>query len=267
MRVSARSMCIGIAVSAVLGLVGCGKSNQEVIDEYRDRFEQKRTQLAEIAKKLPPKGSVAANSCTTPPDPKPVFRKKSFIAPEQQAQNNTDVVMAAQLENPDVNLRLDNAWDLLLSDSLVVTLQWTGPQSPLSATGNTATDEFRQNFERALGLRYLVVGRVAEDVAPQILDEKTFVPGHIRLEGFVVDLKSNQVICSLVATAESDTSIGYQYKKREDGSNAENPLERAAAAAHSNLWENVRMRLIDALAATTGGTFEIDGAVAAESSH
>jgi hypothetical protein len=183
------------AAAALLG-TGCEPTSQDVADKYRDRFTQRRKELAELATRLPPKGSVTQNSCETTPDPRPVyFNKGSWESPEALealAEADTDVVMAEQLTDPDGSPR----WDLFMSDSLVVTLQWTGPRDPSapSARRATATAGFKNAFERALNLRYIVAARVAEDMPPKILDKQSFLPGRIVLEGFLLDAKTGAVL-------------------------------------------------------------------------
>jgi len=233
---------IGIAGA----LTGCGPTHEEVLSEYRDRFDGIRAAFAEIAKALPPAGSAKEGARVEGLDPKPVYDDLREVY-------NTEVVMEDQLADPDGKFRDPLAFDLILSRGLLRGIQWTGPRSPMSDStrGARASTDFRKELDDALGLRYLLVNRILEHVPPVGVDENNFRGGRIRLEAFLVDLKTKQVLVGFPYSATTSDRVQYTYRGQE------NKKEALRSWAASSLYENARKALMKAFPQATGGTFEI----------
>jgi hypothetical protein len=97
-----------------------GETNMAAIERLRPRGRELREELREIRMRLPPPGSVRAESAPAGFVPPLVFdRIKRFTA---------DVLMVEHLDDPELDL--PQAMDLMLSPTSIL-LCWTGPKNPL----------------------------------------------------------------------------------------------------------------------------------------
>src|SRR5262245_27810043 len=104
----------------ILFAVGCGPTQQDVVEQYRPRFEAKRRELKEIAELLrnrqPDSQPVRLDL-----EPRPFMDTRSRLVLNP---HNTEFLMFEQLEKPDAAPPVD----LLLSEGLAMGLRWTGPR-------------------------------------------------------------------------------------------------------------------------------------------
>jgi hypothetical protein len=108
-----------------------------------------------------------------------------------------------------------------------------------------------------LNVRYLVVNRVGTYKPPQVQDERTFAPGEVAIEGFLIDLKNDKVLCSFRLEVTGDDSLMHHYRIQAGG----RPVDVAQAttslraSAHFNLLSKAHRSEIDVLKRITGGSF------------
>src|SRR5262245_43711073 len=178
-----RSRVITVAFVAAV-CVGCGKTNKDIIDEYRPKIDAKREQLRLIGQKLPAPGA-GVDRGRPNLNPLPVFDKKA-------REYNTEFLGVEQLTDPDAK----PACDLILSATLLDCLLWTGPKNPMapSVLSQSAGKDFARNFEDALACRYAIVYRALDYQKPVVLSEKSYRAGTVTLEVFVADLESKEVL-------------------------------------------------------------------------
>lgn len=228
-----------------LAVIGCGPTNQNVIDQYKPHFETKRAQFKKIAGLLPAVGSVKKNSGHTQLEPKPHSDRVG-------KESNTEILMVEQLADPDILLRSPEEVDLLLSGDLLTCMRWTGPKNPMAESvrrQSAANLCSSAEFDRILAYSYLVVLRVVNYRKPEVLTLKTYIEGTVELEGFLVDLRSDKIVASFHVKAQSDPKVDYQVMGKED------PVRKAEGFAYSTLWVNARKKVAEALVEMTGGTF------------
>lgn len=227
--------------AVVLFLVMSGESNQVIFDRYREKFAAKRQQFQAIAAKLPAVGSVRKNQGPGNLTPRPIYdpRSKTF---------NTSVVMAEQLRDPDVRLQTPEQFDLNLFEGLLLmNMQWTGPSNPMaeSVRGQKARANLVEELEGTLAQPYLVVLRPVRYDRPVVFEGKGFIGGTVDLEGFLVDMKTTDIVASVRVAGRADDVV-QGIKGKMD------------AAVFSNMWKNVRGQLARALGEVSGGTFAFD---------
>ncbi|HEY1012970.1 MAG TPA: hypothetical protein VGE07_09735 [Herpetosiphonaceae bacterium] len=231
------------ALAIALLLAGCGKTNQDVINEQRGAMDALRTKLADISQTLPE--AADEQKAEGKLSPEPVYSESDTA--------NTDIVMYDHLVNPDDDMNDGDDLDLLLSEHLLTPLQWAGPDNPMSESvlGDSAGD-FEQEFKRAAGLSYLGVARVRSYEPAVAIDEQTFQGGAAEIDGYLVSLKDNEILCSFSIAAEPDESVSYSYKPNQD---RKTQLE---GFVRSSIWEDGRTKLIEGFREHCGGEWTID---------
>jgi hypothetical protein len=250
------AIVIGLSVAVLLGLVGVavwyftsarGETAGAVIAQYRPKFADVRAKLKRIAGKLPPGGSVGADTLPANLNPKPVYDvpRKEF---------NTAIVMAEQCDVPDRDPKSPFEFNLRFhEDEFLTHLVWTGDHSPMveSARKSSAGD-LAQRFERSLGLSYLVVARPVMFHPPRAVDDKTFTGCDVDLEVFLVDLPGEKVLGGFRRQFRPDANVMVTFRKDRRES------ESVEAFVYSNMWSKARTEVAATLARATGGTFVID---------
>ncbi|MBM4071475.1 MAG: hypothetical protein FJ271_21450 [Planctomycetes bacterium] len=224
----------GIVVLLVLS----GETHQQVFDRFRDRFADRRQQFQVIAGKVPPVGSVRKNEGRGNLDPRPIYDPSSKTF-------NKSVVMAEQLRDPDVQLQTPQQFDLNLFEGLLLmTMQWTGPRSPMaeSVRGQRARANLVAELEGTLAQSYLVVLRPVRYDRPVVFEGKGFIGGNVDLEGFLVDLRNTDIVGTVRVAGQADDMV-RGIKGNMD------------AAVFSSMWKNVRGKLARSLGEVSGGTF------------
>lgn len=237
-----KKLYLALLVIAAAAQFGCGPKISDVIKKYQADYQKKRDQFKEIANSLPAKGSVNGNTPCGSLSPALEFNKKT-------KQYNTEMVMYDELLDPDASPKNN----LLVNSDMLVSMQWTGPKNPLSPSvlGNSGAD-MEKTLKSALNYRYLVVNRITNIREPVAVDEKTFTPGQMSMESFVVDLSNNKPLCSFTASAQSAPDVSYSYKTNQS---KKDQLEKFA---YSTMWEEARKKLVDNLIQTTKGDVQLD---------
>lgn len=224
---------------------GCGQTNREVIDSYRARMQEKREQLAAIAGKLPPAGTVEVQA-RRELEPRPVHDTRA-------KGSNVEILMEANLKAPDLRLKTPDVIDLHLAGDLLRCILWTGPSSPLDTAVQEQHDSaFPAMFESALAKPWLVVVRTVRYDQARFVRAESYVPSRCELELVMVDLRNSEIVRAMKVAARSDPTVSYWYRSGDD------KLERARAFAYSSLYSNVVRLVTAALARETGGTFGCD---------
>jgi hypothetical protein len=240
-RITLRACLLALIVTCI----GCGETNREVFKRYEPQFAQKRQQFNQIAKTLPPSGSVKA-AIVADLSPAPVYDAKS-------KSYNTEIVMYDQLLDPDIQSEDHSRLDLLLSGDLLTCMKWTGPNNPMSATTlDERAGDMEHTLKKALALRYLVVLRPANFVPPVAVNESTYKPGTADIEAFVVDMESIKVAGSFRFAAQSASQVEYSYKE------GQSRPSQLAEFAYSSLYSDARRKLAPLLEHATGGQFVLE---------
>jgi hypothetical protein len=202
-----RIFCVPLALAVLLS--GCKEKNSDAIEHLRGDFAAKREQLASLAKQLPPLGSVTKStlpSRLTPP-----------ISHDAKGSGavNSELLMAAQVANPDVVLQSPQQVDLLLGDELITCLQWTGPNNPMASSTLSARhgESIEKDCRAALGYRYLVALRPSAYARPVAVDERHYAQGKLDLEGFLFDLSSSKLLGAFHVSAVSADAVTYAARK------------------------------------------------------
>jgi hypothetical protein len=216
---------------------GCGPKLADVLKKYEGDFRTRRVKLQEIARSLPPKGSLIGEQPCQSLDPPLLFD-------EPGRRFNTEILMFDQLEDPDAK----PAFDLLFSGVLRHALIWTGPKPKDSLSPSTRGIDIEKQLKDALACRYLVVNRVANLVEPIAVDEQRYSPGRAKIELFVVDLPGKAVLCSFVFEATSAEKVAYTYYKNTDSKE-----DRLARFARSSLWQDARLKMLAGLKRLSNG--------------
>jgi hypothetical protein len=218
--------------------IACGPKVSDVLSKYQGDFQKKREQFKAIAQALPPTAADKPCPAMNPP----------LKFNENTKTYNAEMLMYEQLLNPDAKPEFDMA----PQGDLLNAVQWTGPNNPLSSRVlNNPGSDMEKSLKSALEYRYLVVNRVSDLKNPVAVDEKTYSPGRANLEAFIVDLSSNQVLCSFAFQAQSASTVSYSYKT------GESQQERLAEFAHSTMWEDARKKLIAKLKQIPGADVEL----------
>lgn len=227
-----------LASMAVLAFAGCGEkgeTDQQVLDRYRPRMDALREQLRAIHAKLPEIGTpVDAKKL----DPPPVYGQPG-------TPGNTDFLAIEHL----LDEYAQPKFDMVLSEDLRHVLIWSGSQSPLSPDSlKKRTKNFAGFFERAVGIRYLVVLRSHVD-GVSITGENTFQGGDGWVEAYVVDLTTSEIVGRVSVQASPDSEVNFQTSQ---GQSVEDGMK---SWVRSSTWTKLRAQLAEKLAEVTGGSF------------
>jgi hypothetical protein len=224
-------------------LAGCKEKTTEALEHLRPDFSAKRTQLASLAAKMPAPGTVSRSTLPGALSP-PITRDAKGGGPI-----NTEIVMAAQLTDPDVKLHSPEQIDLLMGEELLTCLMWTGPKNPMASSTLEGRDgdSLEKGCRAALAYRYVVALRPASYTRPVAVDERNYTPGGLVLEGFLFDLSTSALVGSFRVTATSADRVSYSARKND------NKEERLESFAYSTLWESAIDGVAKALAPLASG--------------
>ena len=252
MAAHSRTDRIGLVLIVMVGLcwalAGCGggakqETNQDAVNRFKPQYAELRTKLQQLAGKIPQRAS--ERKVTGSLTPQPVYSTQT------DKPSNTDILMHPHLLDPDAKLDDKTQLDLLLANHLLAALQWTGDHSPMSASAlkTKATDSVIHNLEQGLQTRYLAVVKMAAYTPVVAVDKNTFRGGQATLDGFLVDLTNQSVVCSFTVSAQAQKQLSYTYKENEDAT------EALAKLARSSLWDAARQEFVKALNEKCGGDF------------
>ena len=231
-------------VGLALFPAGCGPTKVDVILELKPQYDALRADLQTIAATLPEK--VENQPVAQPLEPAPNFNTDDY-----SVTRNTDVMMYEHLLDPEEGMADTEKLDLRLSN-LRNYVYWTGPKSPylLKESKTRADDEFRAKFEQALQIRYLGIARINRFDPIVAINAEAFEGGYTDIDGFLVDMQTQEIVCSFNIIAFPDEDVHYTYKEGESQTKA------LAKAARSNLWNKARDAFLDSMAVMCGGSFE-----------
>jgi len=264
MRYLSSVFCLSAALCFGVTLAGCNRSSRPhattfkaVQEKYRGEYAGLSRRYAAIANKLPPAGSV--KKASAPPvtlDPKPFYADQK---PKEQGADlsaiNTGILAAEELLNP------STVPEIRLIPAGVITYPRSGlalVRESNSSGGNFEdTDgKFEQSIRSGLALRYLIVYRVAELIRPAKVVGKggadAYTPGELKLEVFLVDLKTDEVVASFPVESKTVEEIEFTdyYSKYEKES------DNLVSAAVASMEAEALPKVAATLAKTTGGTFK-----------
>jgi hypothetical protein len=224
---------------------GGGETNQDVVNRFKPQYDMLRTQLQQAVQKIPQQ--VGEPPVTQPLTPRPAYTK------DAKEPQNTDVLMYENLLDPDAKLNSDTQLDLTLTNHLLRALQWTGTHNPMSeaALKNKATDNVLHDLEQGLQLKYLAVAKVVAYQPVVAVDKDTYSGGQAAIDGYLIDLSKQAVVCSFGVSVSPPKQIDYKYAKGED------QAEALAKAARSSAWSSAREEFIAALNNRCGGDFAL----------
>jgi len=226
-------MKIRSSLFCFLLLTSCGPTFQDIQTKYNPDFQKMREKLAQISEKLPPVGSTLGDGCALPADRKPIFVK-------DEMKTNMEIMMSQSLKDPDSEINRTTDFDLILNSGLIHALQHTGPKNPMSESvlKKRAYKNYDAEMKHYLDYDYVLVNRVSDYQRAQIVDGSSFLPGYVKLDAFLFDLKSAELLCSFAYEGKSADTVSYSYKTNES-----NQLERAEAFANSSIFESARAEL------------------------
>lgn len=228
-------LCLGFTLS------GCGQKHKEIVEPYVSDYTQIRAKLKRIAELIPPPGSTL--------DSEPQTLDPPFKLLDEETGDNAEALMFEQLNDPEIK---NLPFDLLLSDNLLVSLNWTSDERKDDDSKGGDADFMRSTMAAGRQLRYLVVHRVVKLTLPEAVGPQEFTPGSVTLEGFVVDLKDEKVVATYVVTAETPANVKFVYKE------GDSPNDRLQAFAKSEVFTDARSQIAKKLEQVTGGDVRID---------
>lgn len=205
--------------------VGCGKSTEAVIEEYRPAIDHLRGQLKLIQDKIP----LTAENVTAELSPK-------LILNEESPAHNCETIMVSALQGD------KGAIDLMLTTNLSTTLYWAN-QAP--SGGDLAF--MKRVMDGATKAKYLIVHRIDESQLPIAVSEQEFVAAPVRVDGFVFELDTLTIVASYVVEAIPAEQVSYTFKQNESAK------DRLQAFAQSSVWSDARVKIAEAIVNSTGG--------------
>lgn len=186
----------------VLALViGCGSkktevSPKEIIDEHRARLEELGAKLTKLESALPPDAELAPKGKLDPPL---VFGRENG-----SVKGNTIVLMYEWLSDPVTKFDAGKVPPAALHFGLY----WL-KTLPSGDRGSNAS--MRATVEQAANTRYAIVLRRQEEVAPRLVDDRTFKAGFAVARLYVYDLVADKLVGALKIVAKTPDSISYKY--------------------------------------------------------
>jgi hypothetical protein len=256
--------CLSAALCFGLTLAACNNAStpntttfKDVQEKYRGEYAELSGRYASIANKLPPTGSVKTPSPPVTLDPKPFYADQKLKEPGTDLSAiNTGILSAEELLNS------SQVPEIRLIPAGVTTYPRSGlalVRESNSSGGNfeDIDGKFERSIKTGLALRYLIVYRVAELIRPTKVTGKggadAYTPGALKLEVFLVDLKTQEVVASFPVESKTADEIKFtdyysKYEKESDN------LVRAAVAS---MEAEALPKVAATLAKTTGGTFKL----------
>ena len=169
---------------------------------------------------------------------------------------NTGILSAEELLNPSTvpEIRLIPAGVITYPRSSFALVK----ESNSSGSDFEDTDgKFEQSLKTGLALRYLIVYRVADLIRPTKVAGKggqdAYTPGVLKLDVFLVDLKTDEVVASFPIETKTADEIKFAdyYSKYEKVS------DNLVSAAIASMEAEALPKVAATLTRTTGGTFNL----------
>lgn len=213
-----KRLCWALVAALVLATLGCGKAPLEVLEEYRPKIEAFEAKLARVKTKI---AAATGHDCPKALSPAPVFSER-FERPGW----NTNFLMFDELTDPfhvdppewlpvPEDRRGHGRSFTFLNDAVRSARQrysvdgYYKPEEASSAAGAILKDD----LDRALAVRYLVVVRIEGLTAPRRVGETSFVPGLLTVGASVVDLETEEIACSVAVAVTSSDKVQLRSEK------------------------------------------------------
>lgn len=232
---------VALVPLVVILLAGCRETHKEIVQPYLSDYQQMREKLKRIAESIPPPGTTV--------DSKPQTLDPPLKLLNEETGDNAEALMFEQVTDPEV---INLPFDVLLSDNLLVSLNWTSDERKDDDYSGGDPEFMRRTLEAGRTLRYLVVHRVLDLTLPEAVGPQSFKPGTVTLEGYVVDLEDEQIVATYVLTAKTPANVRFVYKE------GDSPEERLQAFAKSEVFTDARRQIAKKLEQVTGGTVQIN---------
>lgn len=216
---------IGHGALVALGLLaGCGSSGPD--EEVVRAVSTRRAMLAGLASTLPAPS-------TAPGAPLASIAPAIDFREDSRESNNVELLMFDQLSNPAESRSQPERFDAMLGGDLLHCLR--------ASAGSAVWPLADGVCERALARPWTVVLRVVRYQPPVAIDDDTYGPGLVVIEGLVLESASGAQRGRFLVQAEPASTVTATL--REDRSRRES----ITAFAHSTLWSNARRAVRDAL--------------------
>ena len=231
-----------------------GATVSEVKNRFHESYMQLRMRFAEIARGLPPVGSVRNRVSDAG------SRQSRVNLDPLPTSENTGFAAAEQLLDPGRVPPFD-FFDLNLSGCPVQCFQWLANNS--TSDSEDRNGEMARGFETGLARRYLVIYRAARYVRPQLtvpesspgggLGSMRYTPGSIDLEVLTFDLQSNTVVDSFRVSGATPNEV--RFSNRSDAS-VQDTQRSMLGTVEGQLRNDVRASVFAGLTERTGRTFD-----------
>jgi hypothetical protein len=182
--------------------------SERLAAEYESRFAGLQQRLAAAIAKLPPVGSVEERAPAAPLDPKPDSTNTLFVSADainkdgQTASAVSDSEAWSMEPESDAEKRFPDA--RLGNDQSDLVYRWRpGTYGALLGTDDTLPPR----YEDLLDTRYAVAVRIAEWIPPSRQEGVGLVAGAARVEVFLIDLQSGDVLGSLTKQVLQTSTI------------------------------------------------------------
>jgi len=225
-----------LAASASLLLVSCGETFIEVAARHQSDLEKLRADLTKLGELVA--ANPTAKEPASPLDPAPAYKK------DDTANSNTSIIAWERLADPNKEFKTDELMDFYLSNGLENCFEW-------ATWDKKAFDNFEPTLRQVCSLRYLVTYKPVQYKAPVVDENLNYTIGSAASIVHVFDREKQEIVCSFHVVAASDEKVNYTYTEGGD------QLGAARSWARSSLWENLRNRTVEVLAAKTGGSFAL----------
>ena len=204
------------ALFALLGMAGCGKSFEAVVEERRTEAEPKLEQIEQVGRK-----SLSFHE---------VLKDISLPNDERLQFNNSPNAALVQAElfdannpRPQLDLTINSEWLTRSRNAL--------SDSPTEIDGDTMAGL----FDKLIAIKYLVVVRTRILAKPSAAGGGMFSPGLWQGELMVFEVESEEFLGGAPLTASNSDDVKVDTKDPETW-------------LHSDLWKHARAAIREALA-------------------
>jgi hypothetical protein len=194
------------SIILVAFVVGCGSKKVQVapkdlVDQYRARLEALDAKIKKLATTLPEDAEITPAGQLDPPL---VFGRGELGS----VKGNTFILRYESLGDPTSGSDIGE----IPPAALHFGLYWL--KAVPSGDGGS-NDSMHQTLEQAANTRYLVVLRNQGEVAPRLLDEKTFKEGSATARLYVYDLVADKLVGAMKIVAKTPDKVEFKYDKSQ----------------------------------------------------
>ncbi|MDP1829084.1 MAG: hypothetical protein Q8L48_37825 [Archangium sp.] len=222
-----------VLLLCALSLVGCQKTNREVLDAAKPAWAAVRTSLPALRRLVndaPPEGKLDGVSWTE----------------ADTAEASVSFLTAEQLGDPDVELdegQKLSRLDLYEGGNFLNCLQWTGPRSPMSprALDERNGDSIRAQCDAGLATKYLVVLDTIKSTLPVLTGEGVFAGGEATVRVTVIDRLAPRALVTFTVDGKPGEKVRYEVRPGEEKE------AKLAQAVHSTMWGDAKRQIFEGL--------------------